>query len=543
MKILALCCLWLTVLFIAVLASDMKDSSLQSDKVKVRLTEAKKKKEGKMQRKGRNKKTNNNKKMRKRKRKGKMGRRRRRKNSKGQARKRQRVRSGTVSDICLEQSMAVMKMWKDIISNFEKQKKRMEKQNGTGGNKSGKKGVFVPTARRLLSLGGGNKSLLSCAGKTDNPGALQLKNLTDTLFDCEVAVHNVCDPSAFPQPNMTFIAYCDDLVTRFKAGAKECLDKTVGGKKTDPADACTCWTNSTLNQTVEDAKVCKASAEATAITNALKKCKKTFGKCRKFEDAAITTIMSCTSDSGKLTQKAATLKKNEDAVRAAKAAVKALASSRRTRTASSCTEVVTLAGKLSDLASQFPSSPKIIIYSEKISKASSVTCSEEEKASLTVMETKIEEAAANIAKEVEVMQEQLQTLTGTTVSESSLTAASSSTEAASSSSAANSACVCPTSGMTVSSTAQVAQTGSSFSTSQQSNTGFSSSTTQSTPSGSPSTTWLTSTGSSSSITSQSNTASSSSITQPSSTASSSSSTGSRTGSSPFTIKVLRMKCL
>jgi len=92
-----------------------------------------------------------------------------------------------------------MKMWKDVISNFEKQKKRMEKQNGTGGNKSGKKGVFAPTARRLLNLGGGNKSEFSCAGRTDNNGAQQLKNLTDTLFDCENDVHEACNPSTFPQ--------------------------------------------------------------------------------------------------------------------------------------------------------------------------------------------------------------------------------------------------------------------------------------------------------------------------------------------------------
>ena len=110
-----------------------------------------------------------------------------------------RTRSGSVSDICLQQSLTVMKMWKDVISNFEKQKKRMEKQNLTGGKKSGKKGVFAPTARRLVDLGGGNKSELSCAGRTDNNGALQLKNLTDTLFDCEDDVHKACNPSTFPQ--------------------------------------------------------------------------------------------------------------------------------------------------------------------------------------------------------------------------------------------------------------------------------------------------------------------------------------------------------
>ena len=58
-------------------------------------------------------------------------------------RTRTRGRSASVSDSCFEQTVTIMKMWKDIISNFEKQKKRMEKQNGTGGNKSGKKGEYI----------------------------------------------------------------------------------------------------------------------------------------------------------------------------------------------------------------------------------------------------------------------------------------------------------------------------------------------------------------------------------------------------------------
>ena len=122
-----------------------------------------------------------------------------RKNTKNKKNTRAKVRSDSISSSCFQQSITIMKMWKDVISNFEKQKKRMEKQNGTGGNKSGKKGVFAPTARRLLNLGGGNKSEFSCAGRTDNNGAQQLKNLTDTLFDCEEDVHEACNPSTFPQ--------------------------------------------------------------------------------------------------------------------------------------------------------------------------------------------------------------------------------------------------------------------------------------------------------------------------------------------------------
>merc|ERR1712019_1421 len=90
--------------------------------------------------------------------------------------------SGRSDEACHERSMTIMKIWKDVVTNFEKQHKRMDKQNGTGESKSGKKGEFISAAQKLLSVGGGNKSALSCAGSTDNAGAAQLKNLTDHLM-------------------------------------------------------------------------------------------------------------------------------------------------------------------------------------------------------------------------------------------------------------------------------------------------------------------------------------------------------------------------
>ena len=74
-----------------------------------------------------------------------------------------RTNSRAVSDSCFEQVVTIMKMWKDVISNFEKQKKRMMKQNATGSNKSGKKGVFSGVYHKLLSAGGGDKTNLTCS--------------------------------------------------------------------------------------------------------------------------------------------------------------------------------------------------------------------------------------------------------------------------------------------------------------------------------------------------------------------------------------------
>ena len=193
-----------------------------------------------------------------------------------------------------------MKMWKDVIGNFEKQHKRMAKQNETGGSKSGKKGVFKSAAQKLLSSGGGNKSAPTCGGSTDNEGAKQLKNLTDFLDKCEDEVHKACNSSNFDVVNITKLEACKVHADAFKTGAEECLGKSVGASKTSTADACACWTNSSLNGHVEAAKDCKFQEESKKFAAALKTCRNKFSECRKYEDDAAHTISACSKTSSEL---------------------------------------------------------------------------------------------------------------------------------------------------------------------------------------------------------------------------------------------------
>ena len=270
-----------------------------------------------------------------------------RRNNRPQARREGR---STVAGTCFESAIFYMKLWKDVVGNFEKQRKRMIKQNKTGGNKSGKKGLFAPIGHRLVDIGGGNKSNMSCGGQYGNKGALQLQNLTKTLFDCEKSVNASCNPSNFPQPNFTFINTCKELVDNFTKVATTCLGKSVGGSKTNNTDACTCWSGEMLNMTSQTLKNCKANKESSAITSALKACTTAFGKCRKFEDAASTAIMSCASDSSKLTKKAANLAANNASMTAAREKMASLAASRSLgrhtgradAAAASCTEIITI---------------------------------------------------------------------------------------------------------------------------------------------------------------------------------------------------------
>ena len=177
----------------------------------------------------------------------------------------------------------------------------MEKQNATGVSKAGKAGIFEPVAKKLIEIGGGNKSALACDGSTSNAGAKQLKNLTDVLSACQTDVKKMC--GNFTKPNMTKLAECEVLAKEFKTGAQKCLDMSIGGNSVDMDSACECWTNATLDKTVQAAKSCKFPTEAKKIADELKNCTKTFGKCRKYEDATIDTITTCTTNSTALTKK------------------------------------------------------------------------------------------------------------------------------------------------------------------------------------------------------------------------------------------------
>ena len=129
-------------------------------------------------------------------------------------------RTNSKADSCFEPVITIMKMWKDVISNFEKQKKRMEKQNGTGSNKSGKKGAFSGVYQKLLSAGGGDNTHITCAGSSDSEGAAWLTNLTSSLAACQTDISSACDPASWPQPNMTKVVMCEELATRFTTGAQ-----------------------------------------------------------------------------------------------------------------------------------------------------------------------------------------------------------------------------------------------------------------------------------------------------------------------------------
>jgi len=425
----------LVLLAISAVMADQEESGVSEDLAETlrvaRSPEARKRRRG---RKGKRKNKGKGKGRKAKGKKGKMGNRRRRKNKQknnsdykkkkqGGARnsKKQQGRS-TVSGTCFQNAVYYMKIWKDYVGNFERQRKRMEKQNSTGGNKSGKKGLFAPAAHRLVDIGGGNKTNMSCGGQYGNKGADQLQNLTKTLFDCEKDVNTSCNPANFPQPNLTFINNCKKLMENFTTEATYCLGKTLGSNKTNNSDACNCWDSPVLNMTVTKLKNCKASNASKAITAALKNCTSAFQTCRKFEDDVSAAIATCASDSSKLKKKAANLAKNNASMTAAKLKIaKWTFPNITSRTAANCSEVISISQKIVKIANSFPQSPMIATYAKKISDAN-VTCNTAEIELLKTEVTSLESAIVSVNVVLTAIQEQIKILTGSTASTAQLDA-------------------------------------------------------------------------------------------------------------------------
>ena len=367
----------------------------------------------------RRKNTKRTKKTKKGKRKNNKRRNNKRKNNKGT-----RKSTRTLDGMCIENAVTAMKRWKDVVANFDKQKTRIEKQASIAGKKSGKQSVFGPIALKLVDLGGGNKSALTCSGSATSEGALQLTNLTSTLFDCEVAVNASCTTD-FPMPNMTFVDECVNASATFVAAAEACLTLS---KEATAADACTCWAAPELAAASEAVKDCRIP-EVAAVAQGLKACKDAFSTCRKFEDEAVSSMAACSVSVDALKAKAAALSQSKTAMDAAASTVAGITgSSRKVRglargkraAAADAAAFITLVTTIVTIATDFPSSPMIVTVSADIVASSSLTFTDDEITSLTAVEETLTAAVELVTDAFEEAQATLEDATGSTLSSAGL---------------------------------------------------------------------------------------------------------------------------
>merc|ERR1712127_37910 len=330
----------------------------------------------------------------------------------------------TANATCLNKAMEYLNLMKGAVNNYIKQDARVRSANKTGGNKSGKKGLFAPPLRRIVKAGGGNKSDLQCSGSSNSSGAKQLKNLTDTLLKCETTINSSCNTANFPLPNITEVSACLSAIGTFKSMVDTCM-------KLNGTTACNCWVNSTFATHATTIRGCKLSDTSKSVIKQLGYCKGNFSLCKTFEDEGLKAISACSESSSDLTAKAAALTANSAGLTAAKTTASTLANStsRRSRAAVTCAEIVTKITALLLLVDQNPSSTKISTAAAEVTSVT-VTCTTTERASLTTQVTSLTAAVATVAAELTTVQQDLETATGSTASAAAISAAANSTSTA-----------------------------------------------------------------------------------------------------------------
>merc|ERR1711887_499293 len=333
--------------------------------------------------------------------------------------------SRAVNSTCLDTAVKLLKIVQQRITNFLVQQKRMSKFNKTGDNKSAKKGLFGPIASKVIDVGGGNASELSCSGNKTNPGAAKLKSIISDLQKCEKSIMVACDTSAYPHPNMTEAMECKTNMESMKKSVEACAKKTG-------EEACTCWMDSTLMATADKVKNCDISTENKAVTAAHKQCTGNFSACKKIEDSAVTYIFACSQSADDLKVKAAQTKKNANALEAAKTKTSTLAGNstgrntvirKRATSVSTCSDFVSLSAKLLTAADQAPTSSAVETMAKILSAVSdALSCSTNEKSTLTVQVTTYTQTISKVTATYEGLKSSVEDASGTT-SDSEIAAA------------------------------------------------------------------------------------------------------------------------
>merc|ERR1719250_460211 len=325
--------------------------------------------------------------------------------------------SRAVNSTCLDTAVKLLKIVQQRITNFLVQQKRMSKFNSTGGKKSAKKGLFGPIASKVIDVGGGNASDLSCSGNKTNPGATKLKSIISDLQKCEKSIMVACDTSAYPLPNITEAMECKTNMESMKKSVEACAKKTG-------EEACTCWMDSTLMATAEKVKKCDISNENKKVTAAHKECTGNFSACKKIEDSAVTYIFACSQSANDLKVKAAQTKNNADALEKAKTKTSTLAGNstgrntvirKRATSVSTCGDFVSLSAKLLTAAEEAPSSSAVETMAKILSAVSdTLSCSTSEKSTLTVQVTTYTQTITKVTATYEGLKSSVEDASGTT---------------------------------------------------------------------------------------------------------------------------------
>jgi len=204
--------------------------------------------------------------------------------------------NGTALDSsCLTNLISALKYERDAVANFMNQKARAEDFKKLIGNKGGKNDTFGSSTTYLLTALGGNVSNLSCGSQNSSgDGAITTYKV---LKNCSTAVSAAC---MVPNTtvNFTKLDECKTYYDNVQKTNAKCFKMTMKGNA-NSTEVCECW--KAAADAVVTAKSKKSDCSANTAQSDMKDLKNTclasFSACKKAEDASVSFILQCATDS------------------------------------------------------------------------------------------------------------------------------------------------------------------------------------------------------------------------------------------------------
>merc|ERR1711892_538526 len=205
---------------------------------------------------------------------------------------------------CIDNAVKYMKMQRGKVATLNKQMSLITRHTSTADKKSSKNSVFETVVARLIDNSGGDIDNPECGSETTGSGVDQIKNLTNILMNCSVAVEAAC--ADVPSVD---VSTCNSSLVTFEALVTNCFGK-------DDGELCDCWTADDISSAYAELKDlnCDFKTEAALVKSHKDTCKGAFGQCRKYEDDVNKIIHSCRQDADALKQKLVNLNANSGAL-------------------------------------------------------------------------------------------------------------------------------------------------------------------------------------------------------------------------------------
>jgi len=289
---------------------------------------------------------------------------------------------------CLALASKYIKQVKDKVVNFNAQKARIDKASSLATSKGGKKGDFSADLARLKEAGGGNSSALKCQGKETGAGQGALKGAVVALEACQNNIKAACETDK-PVYNSTEADACETKMKAFSDAVDGCT------KETDATKVCACWKKADLKTASEKIANCTLTDKNAEFVKYRTSCIKSFSTCRQAQDNASSVIVSC-NPANSADKLLATLKgvtDNKDSIDKLSATAKSKSSGSRIKRAASCSSFIASCKKVSEMALEFISSPKIKEMADAANADPPASCTPAEKLSLTAAISSLDKAS------------------------------------------------------------------------------------------------------------------------------------------------------